>query len=117
LGKVTEDNDGKILEDENDEEIVFENKTYWRLIEVYGGVSQIVYVLLIALVMAILNVKLDHVLTTWVADSTGQGTLFKQYILKIVFLATCNAVLGFLKERSKDNLMKKSKKFMRKEIA
>ena len=81
MGKVNEDNDGKILVDENDEEILFDNKTYWRLIEVYGGVSRIVLILSLAFGIAILNVKFDHILTTFISSPEAQNKYFVKYLI------------------------------------
>lgn len=111
---VTKDKEGKILEDENDEEIVFDFKTYWRLIEVYGGVSKIIFILCLTVVLAIVNTKLDYLITTWVADEESQSKHFKYFTCKIVFFSLSSSVIGYLKEDIKNTLLRKSEKIMKK---
>jgi hypothetical protein len=76
LGRTTKKNDGKIIRDDDDEDVKVEKEIYWKLIDLFGGFKYMIYGYMISGFLCYLELKKDYVIADWSNNFELQRTKY-----------------------------------------
>jgi ABC-type multidrug transport system fused ATPase/permease subunit len=93
LGKKTDKNDGKIIRDDDDEDIKVGFETYKQLVGLFGGVKYLILACLVSAFLCYCRIKTDYVI--------AQQTKYGQFI----FLVSAFALSSLVSEAIKSILL------------
>ena len=77
LGRISADNDGRIIKDENEEVIKVDASSFWKLLRYGGGIKFMVLINLFNLCLIITNIWTDYTIGNWAKDIDNQNRLWK----------------------------------------
>lgn len=93
-GTVKNEDDGKIIDDDEDERAQIENKTLTRLIDYYGHWSPFVVLVMIEMLLTYFFANSNYLIGQWAEDKSKQleSSKFWAHVLKIVSIVFFQAV-------------------------
>lgn len=99
LGKVSKDNDGKIVKDENEEEIEVTMASYIRLLKFCGGWNRLIIVQFIMIGFTICKIQTDYTIGKWanLNSMEEQQSNFKWYTFLAFSYCTGTAFFVFMR--------------------
>jgi ABC-type multidrug transport system fused ATPase/permease subunit len=83
LGKKTEKNDGKIIRDDDDEDVKVGLETYKQLVGLFGGMKYLILACLVSAFLCYCRIKTDYVIAQWGNDMELQKTKYGQFIIVV----------------------------------
>ena len=76
LGKTTDKNDGKIIRDDDDEDVGVGLKTYKQLACLFGGMRYLILACFVSAFLCYCRIKTDYVIAQWGSDMDLQQTKY-----------------------------------------
>jgi len=83
LGKKTDKNDGKIIRDDDDEDVKVGLETYKQLVGLFGGMKYLILACFVTAFLCYCRIKTDYVIAQWGSDVELQKTKYGQFILVV----------------------------------
>lgn len=92
MGRVTSENDGKIIKDENEEVINVEMSSYFKLLKYSKGYGMLFLLNIVMLGFTLCKIKTDYTIGLWAKDTTVQHDKFVQFTVTVFAYATSAAM-------------------------
>lgn len=97
LGKKTDKNDGKIIRDDDDEDVKVGLETYKQLVALFGGMKYLVLACIVSAFLCYCRIKTDYVIAQWGNDVELQKTQYGQFIVVVSAFALSSLVSEAIK--------------------
>lgn len=87
-GTIKKDDDGKIIDDDEDERAEIENKTLTRLLKYYGHWSPFVMLIILEIFLTYFFASSNYMIGQWAEDKSKQddSSKFWAHVFKIVVI-------------------------------
>ena len=97
LGKTTDKNDGKIIRDDDNEDVKVGLETYKALLELFGGMTYLVLAMIITAFLCYIRIRTDYVIAQWGDNTELQKTKYGQFILVVAGFSLSTLVAEAIK--------------------
>lgn len=97
LGKISDKNDGKIIRDDDNEDIKVGLETYKALLELFGGMTYLILACLITAFLCYIRIRTDYVIAQWGDNTELQKNKYGQFILVVAGFSLSSLIAEAIK--------------------